>query len=221
MTEIAITGGIGSGKTTVAKLLVDKGVVLVDADQIVRDLQKPGGKVFNRIVEIYGNEILLDDGELDRQKIAEIVFNDENELSKLNDIVHPAVGEEMGIRRKEAIKQGNVVLVDIPLMVTPEGELGRNEYKLFDEGEMSLKDKIPFAIAYSNRVGYYESRSPLYDIAELNLKHYQIQSDLDNILHISSILKMFYKFFKTIVAKIVPKSFYKIKTHLINYNPNN
>ena len=52
---------------------------------------------------------------------------------------------------------------------------------------MSLKDKIPFAIAYSNRVGYYESRSPLYDIAELNLKHYQIQSDLDNILHISSV----------------------------------
>ena len=80
MTEIAITGGIGSGKTTVAKLLVDKGVVLVDADQIVKDLQKPGGKVFNRTVEIYGNKILLDDGELDRQKIAGIVFNDEHEL---------------------------------------------------------------------------------------------------------------------------------------------
>ena len=63
----------------------------------------------------------------------------------------------------------------------------KGEYKLFEEGEMSLKDKIPFAVAYSNRVGYYESRSPLYDIAELNLKHYQIQSDLDNILHISSV----------------------------------
>ena len=58
---------------------------------------------------------------------------------------------------------------------------------MFEEGEMSLKDKIPFAVAYSNRVGFYESRSPLYDIAELNLKHYQIQSDLDNILHISSV----------------------------------
>ena len=52
---------------------------------------------------------------------------------------------------------------------------------------MSIKDKIPFSVAYSNRVGMYESRSPLYDIAELNLKHYQIQSDLDNILHISSV----------------------------------
>ena len=63
----------------------------------------------------------------------------------------------------------------------------KGEYKLHDEGEMSIKDKIPFSVAYSNRVGYYESRSPLYDIAELNLKHYQKQSDLDNILHISSV----------------------------------
>ena len=145
MAEIAITGGIGSGKTTVAKLIVNRGAVLVDADQIVKDLQRPGGKVFDKIVEIYGNEILLGDGELDRQKIAEIVFNDERELSTLNDIVHPAVGEEMGIRRKEAIKQGNVVLVDIPLMVTPEGKLGREEYKLFD-GIIVVDCKIETAV---------------------------------------------------------------------------
>jgi hypothetical protein len=63
----------------------------------------------------------------------------------------------------------------------------KGEYKLHDEGEMSIKDKIPFSVAYSNRVGMYESRSPLYDIAELNLKHYQIQSDLFNILHISAV----------------------------------
>ena len=145
MAEIAITGGIGSGKTTVAKLIVNRGAVLVDADQIVKDLQRPGGKVFDKIVEIYGNEILLGDGELDRQKIAEIVFNDERELSTLNDIVHPAVGEEMGIRRKEAIKQGSVVLVDIPLMVTPEGKLGREEYKLFD-GIIVVDCKVETAV---------------------------------------------------------------------------
>jgi len=63
----------------------------------------------------------------------------------------------------------------------------KGEYKLYEEGETSLKDKIPFTVAYSNRVGFYESRSPLYDIAELNLKHYQIQSDLFNILHISAV----------------------------------
>ena len=89
-------------------------------------------------------------------------------------------------------KYGDKIIKQIRVLERGRYEIHRkddkkNEYKLFDEGEMSLKDKIPFAIAYSNRVGYYESRSPLYDIAELNLKHYQIQSDLDNILHISSV----------------------------------
>ena len=89
-------------------------------------------------------------------------------------------------------KYGDKIIKQIRVLERGRYEIHRkddkkNEYRLFDEGEMSLKDKIPFAIAYSNRVGYYESRSPLYDIAELNLKHYQIQSDLDNILHISSV----------------------------------
>ena len=74
MAEIAITGGIGSGKTTVATQLVAKGAVLVDADQIVKDLQQPGGKVFLAIVERYGREILLETGQLDRQKIADIAL---------------------------------------------------------------------------------------------------------------------------------------------------
>jgi len=89
-------------------------------------------------------------------------------------------------------KYGDKIIKQIRVLERGRYEIHRKdekkgEYKLFDEGEMSLKDKIPFAVAYSNRVGYYESRSPLYDIAELNLKHYQIQSDLDNILHISSV----------------------------------
>jgi hypothetical protein len=89
-------------------------------------------------------------------------------------------------------KYGDKIIKQIRVLEMGRYEIHRKdekkgEYKLFEEGEMSLKDKIPFAIAYSNRVGYYESRSPLYDIAELNLKHYQIQSDLDNILHISSV----------------------------------
>ena len=89
-------------------------------------------------------------------------------------------------------KYGDKIIKQIRVLERGRYEIHRkddkkNEYRLFDEGEMSIKDKIPFAVAYSNRVGYYESRSPLYDIAELNLKHYQIQSDLDNILHISSV----------------------------------
>ena len=146
MAEIAITGGIGSGKTTVATQLVAKGAVLVDADQIVKDLQQPGGKVFLAIVERYGREILLETGQLDRQKIADIVFNDEQELSKLNEIVHPAVGKEMGRRRNEALDKGSVVLVDIPLMVTPDGELGRDEYENFD-GKIVVDCSIETAVS--------------------------------------------------------------------------
>tara|TARA_Y100001973_G_C5174488_1_gene321021 strand:+ start:63 stop:1466 length:1404 start_codon:yes stop_codon:yes gene_type:complete len=71
----------------------------------------------------------------------------------------------------------------------------KGDFYIFDEGEMSIKDQIPFSVAYSNRVGLLESRSPIYDIAELNIKHYQIQSDLDNILAISSVpLLAFYGF---------------------------
>ena len=146
MAEIAITGGIGSGKTTVARQLVGKGAVLVDADQIVKDLQQPGGEVFLAIVERYGREIVLETGQLDRQKIADIVFNDEQELSKLNEIVHPAVGKEMGRKRNEALDKGNVVLVDIPLMVTPEGKLGRDEYENFD-GKIVVDCSIETAVS--------------------------------------------------------------------------
>ena len=146
MAEFAITGGIGSGKTTVAKLLVDKGATLVDADQIVHGLQQSGGKVFNSIVERFGSEIVKDDGELDRQKIANIVFNDPKELEELNKIVHPAVGEEMAALRKKYDSKNLIVLIDIPLLVTPEGNLAREEYKSF-RGKIVVDCKIETAVS--------------------------------------------------------------------------
>ena len=89
-------------------------------------------------------------------------------------------------------KYGEKIINQIRVLEPGRYELHRKstdngKFTQTEEGEMSIKDKIPFAVAYSNRVGFYESRSPLYDIAELNLKHYQVQSDLDNVLHISSV----------------------------------
>ena len=85
---------------------------------------------------------------------------------------------------------GETIVEQVRLLTPGTFEIHRKnndgEFQLFDEGTTTLSE-IPFSVAYSNRVGFYESRSPLYDIAELNLKHYQIQSDLDNILHISSV----------------------------------
>ncbi len=131
MAEFAITGGIGSGKSTVAAALETKGAKLVDADEVVRDLQQPDGEIFVNLVQAFGDVIVTKDGELDRQKLADIAFSDPEELERLNSIVHPAVGEEMKKRRDAFVRQGHIVLIDIPLLVTPEGNLARKEYEEF------------------------------------------------------------------------------------------
>ncbi|MBN39145.1 MAG: dephospho-CoA kinase [Acidimicrobiaceae bacterium] len=131
MAEFAITGGIGSGKSTVSAALEIRGAKLVDADEVVRELQRPNGEVFTNLVQEFGEVIINEDGELNRQKLADIAFSDPVNLEKLNKIVHPAVGKEMAKRRNAFISQGHIVLVDIPLLVTPEGSLARKEYKDF------------------------------------------------------------------------------------------
>lgn len=129
--EFVLTGGIGAGKSTVAAGLVERGAVVVDADEIVRELQEPGGAVFAAMVEHFGDAVLAGDGGLDRQAVADIVFADPDQLEALNKLVHPAVGKAMGERREELAATEAIVVVDIPLMVTPEGELGRPEYDEF------------------------------------------------------------------------------------------
>lgn len=117
MILVGLTGGIGSGKSVVAGLLVRHGAVLVDADLIVRDLQRPGEEVLRRMVDRFGSEILADNGQLDRAHLADRVFGDPAALSDLNAIVHPAVGREM-MRRIDAHRDSNsVVVLDVPLLV--------------------------------------------------------------------------------------------------------
>ena len=131
MGEFALTGGIGAGKSTVAAGLVDRGATLIDADAIVRDLQRPGEAVFVAMVDHFGPDVVATDGTLDRQAVADKAFADPDQLKALNDLVHPAVGKAMGEMRKELADTDAVVLLDIPLLVTVEGELGRPEYKDF------------------------------------------------------------------------------------------
>ena len=111
--------------------LVERGAVLIDADQIVHDLQRPGEPVFEAMVQRWGQAVLADDGTLDRAAVAEIVFNDADELAALNAMVHPAVGEEMVKRRAAAAEEapGAVVVLDIPLLVRPDGEPIANRYR--------------------------------------------------------------------------------------------
>lgn len=128
MIEIGLTGGIGSGKSTVADMLVERGAVLLDADRIVRDLQAPGGSVFAAMVERWGDQIVTGDGTLDRQLVAAIVFSDEDELKALNEIVHPAVAEEMKAQRKAVEGADAIVVLDIPLLVRADGSSEKDRY---------------------------------------------------------------------------------------------
>ena len=120
---IGLTGGIGSGKSTVSRLLDERGAVIIDADGIVHELQAPGQPVFEAMVAEFGPSIVRPDGALDRQAVADLVFNDADALKALNAIVHPAVGAEIAERMQRQAETDNVVILDVPLLV----ESGRDD----------------------------------------------------------------------------------------------
>ncbi len=116
MILLGLTGGIGSGKSTVSSLLAARGAVIVDADAIVRELQTAGSPLLDRLATEFGSGIIAEDGSLDRAALAAVAFTDEDALKRLNAIVHPAVGVEM-VRRIDAERDGDrVVVLDIPLL---------------------------------------------------------------------------------------------------------
>lgn len=123
MILVGLTGGIGSGKSTVSARLAERGAVVIDADAIVRELQAPGGPVLAAMVDRFGPGILSADGTLDRDAVAEIVFHDDDALGDLNAIVHPAVGAEMARRLGAEAPTDHVVVLDVPLLV----ESGRDD----------------------------------------------------------------------------------------------
>jgi dephospho-CoA kinase len=116
MILIALTGGIGAGKSTVSHALAARGAVVLDADAIVRDLQRPGRPVFDAMVERWGSGIVADGGNLDRQAVADIVFNDAAELEALETLIHPLVRREMSERIGELAGTDRVVVQDVPLL---------------------------------------------------------------------------------------------------------
>ncbi|MGE7272292.1 dephospho-CoA kinase [Brevibacillus panacihumi] len=114
---LGLTGGIATGKSTVTGMLRERGIPVIDADQIARDVVEPGKPAYEAIVAHFGREILLSDGQIDRKKLGEIVFSDETERQKLNAIVHPEVRRVMREEAEAAEKNGaSIVFMDIPLL---------------------------------------------------------------------------------------------------------
>jgi dephospho-CoA kinase len=113
---IALTGGIGAGKSSASALLVDRGAVLIDADAVAKELQRPAGAGFQPIVDRFGPGVVADDGELDRPAIAAIVFADDAARNDLNLIMWPLIGSTINDRVAANADTDNVVLLDIPLL---------------------------------------------------------------------------------------------------------
>ena len=116
MILVGLTGGIGSGKSTVSALLAERGAVIVDADQVVRDVQRPGSPVLEKMAERFGPQVIAEDGSLDRAAVAAVAFSDPEALKDLNKIVHPAVGAEMNRQVMAELATDHVVVMDIPLL---------------------------------------------------------------------------------------------------------
>jgi dephospho-CoA kinase len=189
MLHVGLTGGIASGKSTVARMLVEKGARLIDFDELGHDVEEPDGPVWKEIVYYFGNEILHTDRTIDRRKLGDIVFANREKLELLNRLVHPAVFEKWhrGIEEIRAVQPDAIVLSDIPLLieagmkpmvdlvllvyVPPDEQIARlmtrNGYCREDAerriaSQMPIGEKLPFAdIVVRNDGSQEETRKAL------------------------------------------------------------
>lgn len=114
---IGLTGSIASGKSTVAKMLKEYGLPIVDADVVARVVVEPGTPTLAKIAEAFGQDVITENGEMDRAKVGSIIFNDESKRKVLNEIIHPAIRAEMLRQRDEHLANGaKTVIMDIPLL---------------------------------------------------------------------------------------------------------
>lgn len=116
MIRVGLTGGIGSGKSTVARLLAERGAIVIDADAIARDIVEPGQPALVDIAERFGDDVITPDGALDRGALAAIVFHDTAALADLNAITHPRIAQRTA-ELIEAAPEDAVVVYDMPLLV--------------------------------------------------------------------------------------------------------
>lgn len=193
MLLVGLTGGIGAGKSTVSAMLAERGAVVVDADQIARDLQLPGSPVLDRMAERFGDHIIRDDGSLDRAAVAAIVFGDSDDakaaLADLNAIVHPAMQDEIKRQIAAHADTDRIVVLDFPLLgenprddiaativvdADPEVAVGRLvEYRGMDEAD--ARNRVASQISREQRL----SRADL--VVDNSGDHAHLRREVDEL----------------------------------------
>ena len=143
MFTVGLTGGIGSGKSTFAALLAERGAQVIDADQLGRDALRPGRRAWQEAVDSFGDEVLVPGTmEIDRQRLANIVFSDKNKLAALNAITHPVIARGIADHMERLARTDSIVVIDAALIV----ELGLDKALdcliVVTAGEESRKSRL-------------------------------------------------------------------------------
>ena len=156
---VGLTGGISSGKSTVTSWFLEKGIIVLDADQIVRQLQRPGSSLLNELAHAFGPTVLNEKGELVREVLGSIIFHDKVAKQKLNNMIHPLVKQKLieGIEKAKVVGE-QLVILDIPL--------------LFESGFESLVDEtLVIYVSHENQVKRLMKRDKIdesYALAKIN-----------------------------------------------------
>lgn len=121
---IGITGGIASGKSTVVAMIKEAGYQVIDADQVVHQLQEKGGRLYEALKQAFGNEILKEDGDLNRKKLSEMFFSNPSHMATSSAIQNQIIKEELAAERDQLAQSQTVIFMDIPLLI----ELGYQDW---------------------------------------------------------------------------------------------
>lgn len=170
MIKIAITGVIGSGKSTLANIFKRLGYTVIDADEISRTLTKKGTDVYSKILEAFGRDILDEKGEIDRKRLASIVFADPKRRKELENIIHPAVRAERNriIEKMEREDKDSIVILDIPLLFETgmEREVDYVILAYADEKTLYERVKKRDQMSYEEFLRRLQNQMPLSEKAE-------------------------------------------------------
>lgn len=125
-TIIGITGGIATGKSTFCNLLSKLGFLVIDSDKIARDVVEIGSEGLKNVVDYFGDDILKEDGSLDRNKLGDLIFNDQRKRTALNNILHPLITKKIRKLIDDNINTEKVIFIDIPLLLEVRSNLEKN-----------------------------------------------------------------------------------------------
>ncbi len=188
MLRVGLTGGIGSGKSEVARRLVARGAVLIDADVAAREVVVPGSRGLAQITAVFGDDVLSPDGSLDRARLGEIVFKDPELRAKLNAIVHPLVRQWMLAAERTAVQAagppGPVIVHDVPLRAESRGKRGFDLVIVVDvppelQVERLVSQRGMASEQARARMAAQASREQRLDVADIVIDNAGSLEDLD------------------------------------------